>query len=122
MVAFWGCDQDDSSSSQKILQTYTESPRFIRDFLDSASGGSFRIAEKGAAWNGGCSMSGHLPCRQFVSASLNNGQYRLEYLIGGIMIARQSIVINFKNRKVLTYSLEEVNKREQKVSSVSLAK
>jgi hypothetical protein len=108
-ILFSGCQSDKVPESVRILHTYKESPDFIRAFIDSVADGGFRIAEKGSPWNGGCVLSGDLPCRQFISATLKNSTYRLEFLTGGFMTSRRAMVINFKDRKVLGYALEDVD-------------
>ena len=121
-ILFLSCHGDKRVDSVKILHSYKESPHFIRDFIDSVADGGFRIAEKGSPWNGGCVFSGDLPCRQFISATMNNSTYRLEFLSGGFITSRNAIEINFKDKKVLSYSLEEVHGRADKSPANSLPK
>jgi hypothetical protein len=90
----------------KRLSLYLETPKFIRNYLDSIEGKKHWIANPGENWNGGCVQLPGLPSSQFVCANLSSNRYVMTLRGGGIAPATKFIVIHFTNESILDYSIK----------------
>jgi len=91
----------------KTLSLYLETPKFIRNYLDSVAEKRHWIADTGEVWNAGCSKFDALPDYQFVTANLSADQYLLTLKSGGIATFTHFIVLNFKDDSVMSYRMQD---------------
>lgn len=92
------------NSGRQEFYSYRQSPEFIKKYINGLFHGQFLIAEKGEHWEAGCELRKGEKCFQFISASMDSTQYKLNFFGGGIAGRHQeTIIINFQGNKVTSY-------------------
>lgn len=93
-----------TNPSKKELHSYRQSPAFIKKFINSLYHQRFFIAERGGPWESSCVLrEGEKSC-QFISASIDSTQYKLDFWGGGYGGKhKETIIINFQKGKVTSY-------------------
>jgi hypothetical protein len=101
IVFLSGC----GNSREQEFYTYRQSPEFIKEFINGLHHGKFLIAERGERWESGCVSKEGDKIFQFISASIDSTQYRLNFWGGGIAGQyKQVIIVNFKDSNVISYA------------------
>jgi len=92
------------NSGRQEFYSYRQSPEFIKKFINGLHHGKFLIAEKGEHWESDCELQEGEKSFQFISASIDSTQYKLNFWGGGIAGKhKETIIINFQGDKVTSY-------------------
>jgi hypothetical protein len=85
---------------------FSQVPRYIKRYINSKTPGRFRIAEADQAWNGGCTIYGNLPRKQFVSAFMCDDTFHMTFLQGGFAAERKRIEVALVNQKPNSFRIK----------------
>lgn len=94
-------------SNPKFINSYKETPVFIKNFLDTTMSQKGWVAEKGENWNGGCVMQENIPSCQFISATVAKNQFKMSFWSGGIVVTKKILKVDFIDNKVIGYSIAD---------------